>query len=138
MNSEGQQRSAVKLLPVIDFSDTMQEKNFKNHFSPLQEKILLPLGNFGCFFSCYPNWEVRSTRIYKKLLKLSYYDHTNGKFLSVSTSLHGFLLACSLHNLMDPGSNPVDSPNFFFTIFKAFLIENLRFFACNIYLLYIL
>jgi len=29
MNSEGQQRPAVKLFPVIDFSDIMQEKKFQ-------------------------------------------------------------------------------------------------------------
>ena len=37
MNSEGQQRSAVKLFPVIDFSETMQEKKF-------QEPLLTTLG----------------------------------------------------------------------------------------------
>ena len=37
MNSEGQQRPAVKLFPVIDFSDTMQEKKF-------QEPLLTTLG----------------------------------------------------------------------------------------------
>ena len=55
----------------------------------------------------------------KKLLKLSCYDHTNGKVLSVSTSLHGFLLACRLHNLMDPGSNLVGSKKSFFDHFRS-------------------
>ena len=41
MNSEGQQRSAVKLFPVIDFSETMQEKKFQEPlFTTLGENLV--------------------------------------------------------------------------------------------------
>ena len=38
---------------------------------PSSEKIKLPHGILGYFFTGYPDWEVGSTRMYKKLLQLS-------------------------------------------------------------------
>jgi hypothetical protein len=46
---------------------------------PSSEKIKLPHGILGYFFTGYPEWEVGSTRIYKKLLQLSCYDYNDGK-----------------------------------------------------------
>ena len=119
----------MKLFPVIDFSNTMQEKKFQEPLLTTLGENLVATWKFWLLFCGYPRWEVRSTRIYKKLLKLSYYVYTSGKVSSVKTSLHGFLLACRLHNLMDPGSNPVGSKNLFSIIFEVFLDENRRFFC---------
>ena len=120
---------ALSRLELLFFKKQMDQKwNFHPLFAIFRENQVATWKSW--LFFHWLSWV--GSRKYKNLLKLSCYDYTNGKVLSVTTSLHGFLLACRLHNLKVPGSNPVGSKIFFFIIFEVFLEENLIFFACNI------
>ena len=105
---------ALSRLELLFFKKQMDQKwNFHPLFAIFRENQVATWKSW--LFFHWLSWV--GSRKYKKLLKLSYYDYTNGKVLSVTTSLHGFLLACRLHNLKVLGSNPVGSKKSFFHYF---------------------
>ena len=105
---------ALSWLELLFFKKQMDQKwNFHPLFAIFRENQVATWESWPFFH--WLSWV--GSRKYKNLLKLSYYDYTNGKVLSVTTSLHGFLLAFRLHNLKVPGSNPVGSKKSFFHYF---------------------
>ena len=124
---------ALSMLEFLFFKKRIgSEVKFSPTFCHLQRKSSCHIKILAVFSLAILSGKYEVQESTKKLLKLSFYDYTNGKVLSVTTSLRGFLLACRFHNLKVPGWNPVGSKNLFFVIFEVFLDENLRFFACDI------
>ena len=108
---------ALSMLEFLFFKKQMDQKwNFHPLFAIFRENQVATWKSW--LFFHWLSWV--GSRKYKNLLKLSYYDYTNGRVLSVTTSLHGFLLAFRLHNLKVPGSNPVGSKKNFFSLFLKY------------------